>query len=67
MDLEKYWYEGSPFLYTAWGGFMLGRADSPLLFISSILLLAAGGTIFLLRRRYSIDQIRKLSIGKAEI
>jgi hypothetical protein len=63
MDLEQYWYEGSPFLYTAMGGFILGRADSALLYISSILLLAAGGTIFLLRRMYSINQIRRLRVA----
>jgi hypothetical protein len=63
MDLEQYWYEGSPFLYTAVGGFILGRADSALLFISSMLLLAAGGIILLLRRMYSINQIRRLRVA----
>jgi hypothetical protein len=66
MDLERYWYEGSPFLYTAFGGFMLGRADSALLFASSILLLGAGGTILLLRRQHSFDQIRRLRFAVAE-
>jgi len=63
MDLEQYWYEASPFLYTAVGGFILGRADSALLFISSMLLLAAGGTILLMRRMYSINQIQRLRIA----
>ena len=62
MDLEEFWYEVSPFLYTAAGGFILGRADSALLLISSMLLLAGGGTILLLRRMYSINQIRRLKV-----
>ena len=63
MELEQYWYEASPFLYTAAGGFILGRADSALLFISSALLLAAGGIILMLRRMYSINQIRRLRVS----
>lgn len=55
MDLEHYWYEASPFLYTATGGAFLGRAESTLSVISSILLLTAGGTILFLRRRYGLQ------------
>jgi len=57
MKLETYWYEASPFIYTAAGGIFLGRADSPLSIISSALLLSAGGTIMLLRRRYALRQL----------
>jgi hypothetical protein len=53
--MEKYWYETSPFIYTATGGFLLGRADSALLIMSGVLLLTAGGTIMLLRRRYTLQ------------
>ena len=55
MDLEHYWYETSPFIYTATGGAFLGRAESTLSIISSILLLTAGGTILFLRRRYGLQ------------
>ena len=55
MRLEQFWYEISPFLYTAMGGFFLGRAESMLLTICSVLLLLAGGTILFLRRRYSLQ------------
>jgi hypothetical protein len=55
MELEKYWYEASPFIYTAAGGFLLGRGGSALLVISGILLLTAGGTIMTLRRRYTLQ------------
>jgi hypothetical protein len=58
MNLEHFWYEISPFVYTASGGALLGRADSALAVFSSVLLLVAGGTIFFLRRRYSL-QIRE--------
>jgi hypothetical protein len=54
MDVEKCWYESSPFIYTAVGGYMLGRADTGLLLISSLLLLIAGGTIRALRRRHGL-------------
>jgi hypothetical protein len=54
MDLEFYWYEASPFVYTAAGGFFLGRADSALSILSSVLLITAGGTILFLRRRYAL-------------
>jgi hypothetical protein len=55
MKLEYYWYEASPFLYTATGGALLGRADSVLSIISSVLLLTAGGTILFLRRRHALQ------------
>jgi hypothetical protein len=58
MNLEHFWYEISPFVYTASGGALLARADSVLAAISSVLLLVAGGTIFFLRRRYTL-QIRQ--------
>ena len=54
MNLEFFWYEVSPFIYTAAGGFFLGRADSLLPMISSALLLTAGGTILFLRRQYAL-------------
>ena len=63
VELETYWYECSPFLYTALGGFILGRADSILLLVSSALLLSAGGTIFILRRRHALNEIRRLRFG----
>jgi len=53
MDLEFYWYEVSPFVYTAAGGFFLVRAESALPILSSVLLMTAGGTILFLRRRYA--------------
>ena len=53
MPLEHIWYETSPFVYTVAGGALLGRADSPLLIFSSIMLLTAAGTIFFLRRTHS--------------
>ena len=54
MDLEFCWYEASPFIYTAAGGFFLGRADSLIPIVSSVLLLTAGGTILFLRRQYAL-------------
>jgi hypothetical protein len=54
MSLEFYWYEVSPFLYVAAGGFFLGRADSALSVLSSVLLMTAGGTILFLRRSYAL-------------
>lgn len=60
MGLEKYWYEASPFMYTALSGFMLGRADSVLLTVSSIVLLSAAGTITLLRRKHSLEIIQEM-------
>lgn len=53
MDLEHVWYEISPFVYTVGGGVFLGRADSTLAIVSSLLLLTAGGTVFFLRRRHA--------------
>ena len=55
MSLEQIWYEISPFIYTAMGGFFLGRAETTLLMSCSVLLLLAGGTILFLRRRYSLQ------------
>ena len=54
MDLEFYWYEISPFVYVAAGGFFLGRADAMLPVLSSLLLITAGGTILFLRRSYAL-------------
>ena len=54
MDLEFYWYEISPFVYTVAGGFFLGRADAGLPIMSAILLLTAGGTILFLRRSHAL-------------
>jgi len=53
MNLEKYWYEAAPFVYTVVAGIFLGRADSVLSVISSVLLLSAGATITFLRRTHS--------------
>jgi hypothetical protein len=38
MNLQNYWYEAAPFVYTVSGGILLGRADSALLVISALLL-----------------------------
>jgi hypothetical protein len=54
MDLEFYWYEISPFVYTVAGGFFLGRADAALPIMSALLLLTAGGTILFLRRTHAL-------------
>ena len=54
MNLEFYWYEVSPFVYVSAGGFFLGRADSMLPILSSVLLMTAGGTILFLRRSYAL-------------
>ena len=54
MNLEFFWYEISPFVYTVSGGFLLGRADAFLPVVSSVLLLTAGGTILFLRRRHAL-------------
>jgi len=54
MNLEFYWYEISPFVYTVAGGFFLGRADAALPIMSAVLLLTAGGTILFLRRTYAL-------------
>ena len=63
MNLEHFWYEISPFVYTACGGALLGRADSALAVASSVLLLVAGGTIFFLRRRYALE-MRESALGR---
>mgnify|MGYP001070506052 CR=1 FL=1 len=54
MNLEFYWYEISPFVYTVAGGFFLGRADAALPIMSAVLLLTAGGTILFLRRTHAL-------------
>ena len=54
MDLEFYWYEISPFVYTVAGGFFLGRADAGLPIMSALLLLTAGGTILFQRRTHAL-------------
>ena len=54
MNLEFYWYEISPFIYVAAGGFFLGRADAMLPALSSLLLITAGGTILFLRRTFAL-------------
>ncbi len=59
MQIEKYWYEVSPFVYTTLGGYLLGRADSALMVVSAIVLLIAAGTITLLRRKHALDALRK--------
>jgi hypothetical protein len=54
MQLEKIWYETSPFIYTVTGGYFLGIAHSGILTISSLILISAGGTITAMRRSYSL-------------
>lgn len=54
MQLEKYWYEASPFVYTVAGGYFLGIAESGILTLSSLILISAGGTITAMRRRYAL-------------
>jgi hypothetical protein len=54
MNLQNYWYEVAPFVYTVAGGILLGRADSALSVISAVLLLTAGATITFLRRAHSL-------------
>jgi hypothetical protein len=56
MGFEKIWYETSPFIYTVVGGYFLGRADSVILVLSSLILISAGGTITAMRRRYTLKQ-----------
>jgi hypothetical protein len=54
MNLQNYWYEIAPFVYTVSGGVLLGRADSTLSVVSAVLLLTAGATITFLRRAHSL-------------
>lgn len=56
MQLEKIWYEASPFIYTVTGGYFLGMSESGILTVSSLVLISAGGTITAMRRRYALQQ-----------
>ena len=56
MQLEKYWYEASPFVYNVAGGYFLGVSESGILMLSSLILISAGGTITAMRRRYALKQ-----------
>jgi len=56
MQLEKIWYEASPFIYTVTGGYFLGLSESGILTLSSLVLISAGGTITAMRRRYALQQ-----------
>jgi len=56
MQLEKIWYEASPFIYTVTGGYFLGMSESGILTLSSVILISAGGTITAMRRRYALQQ-----------
>ena len=56
MQLEKIWYEASPFIYTVTGGYFLGMSESGILSLSSLILISAGGTITAMRRRYALQQ-----------
>ncbi|MCG6951316.1 MAG: hypothetical protein LJE90_03020 [Betaproteobacteria bacterium] len=56
MQLEKIWYEASPFIYTVTGGYFLGMSESGILTLSSLVLISAGGTITAMRRRYALQQ-----------
>jgi len=62
MQLEKIWYEASPFIYTVAGGYFLGASESGILTLSSLILISAGGTITAMRRRYALQARAK---GKA--
>ena len=64
MEIERVWYEVSPFIYTAVSGFMLGRSESFLLAASSLMLLSAGGTILLLRRKYALQLMQDAKKAK---
>jgi hypothetical protein len=66
MDLEFYWYEISPFVYTVAGGFFLGRADTALPIMSAVLLLTAGGTILFLRRTHAL-RMRELRDASSRV
>lgn len=55
MQLEKIWYEASPFIYTVSGGYFLGISESGILTLSSLILISAGGTITAMRRRYALQ------------
>jgi len=66
MDLEFYWYEISPFVYTVAGGFFLGRADAALPIMSALLLLTAGGTILFLRRTHAL-RMRELRDASSRV
>ncbi|HEY1291424.1 MAG TPA: hypothetical protein VGF58_24085 [Burkholderiales bacterium] len=67
MDLEFYWYEISPFIYTVAGGFFLGRADAALPSMSAILLLTAGGTILFLRRSHALRMRQLADVSAARL
>jgi hypothetical protein len=62
MALEATWYEVSPFIYIACGGYMLGRSESILLTLSAVLLLTAGGTIMMLRRKFALKELGRLRL-----
>jgi hypothetical protein len=66
MDLEFYWYEISPFVYTVAGGFFLGRADTALPIMSALLLLTSGGTILFLRRTHAL-RMRELADAPSRV
>lgn len=66
MDLEFYWYEISPFVYTVAGGFFLGRAEATLPVMSALLLLTAGGTILFLRRTHAL-RMRELRDASSRV
>ena len=66
MDLEFYWYEISPFVYTVAGGFFLGRADAALPIMSALLLLTAGGTLLFLRRTHAL-RMRELRDASSRV
>jgi hypothetical protein len=52
MNLEQTWYELSPYIYAAFGGFALAHADNKVAYISSSLLISAAMTIVMLRKHY---------------
>lgn len=52
MDLEKLWYEISPYAYFILGIVALIMADSKMAYVSAALLISAAFTILTLRRHY---------------
>ncbi len=50
--LESFWYETSPYLYSAGGALAISHAESPLAVASGALLLFAAGLVLILRRKH---------------
>lgn len=52
MNLEKTWYELSPYLYGLVGSYSLAMANNKMAYVSSALLISAALTIVMLRKHY---------------